>query len=225
MGGHGGLNILPQKRWNVYGRRNRLKVHEDEEKHRQEQEAHRRKQEAAEQEFRTSVLRKRSLKDSDSTDAKIEHVNFFKEQELNLEDPESKELKELEDRKRGRKEDRTSDAKFDEKFAFGYGVKDSKPWYARPAVRHTEPPVLLPVNSEVISTKPKNKDKKKKHSKKEEKKKKLAKELLRELKQSKFKKSEINSAMLKIERDRREKKEKERSKQLRRQSSSNRAPF
>jgi hypothetical protein len=26
MGGHGGLNILPQKSWNVYGRENRYKV-------------------------------------------------------------------------------------------------------------------------------------------------------------------------------------------------------
>lgn len=30
MGGHGGLNILPQKSWNVYGQRNRQKVAEDE---------------------------------------------------------------------------------------------------------------------------------------------------------------------------------------------------
>lgn len=67
-----------------------MKVHEDEEKHRQEQEARRKKQEIAEQEFRTDVLRKRSLKDRDSSDAKIEHVNFFKEEELNQEDPESK---------------------------------------------------------------------------------------------------------------------------------------
>lgn len=33
MGGHGGLNILPQKSWNVYGRENRLKVARDEAKH------------------------------------------------------------------------------------------------------------------------------------------------------------------------------------------------
>lgn len=30
MGGHGGLNILPQKRWNVYRQDNREKVAEDE---------------------------------------------------------------------------------------------------------------------------------------------------------------------------------------------------
>jgi hypothetical protein len=31
MGGHGGLNILPQKSWNVYNRENRLRVQRDEE--------------------------------------------------------------------------------------------------------------------------------------------------------------------------------------------------
>ena len=30
MGRHGGLNILPQKKWNVYNWDNRLKVEEDE---------------------------------------------------------------------------------------------------------------------------------------------------------------------------------------------------
>lgn len=120
------------------------------------------------------------------------------------------------DRKRGRKEDRTSDARFDERFAFGYGVKDAKPWYARPAMRHSEPTSAVPDLEDIPDSHAKKKDKnKKKHSKKE-KKKKLAKELLRELKQSKFKKAEIDAAMLKIERDRREKREKERTKQLKR---------
>lgn len=119
------------------------------------------------------------------------------------------------DRKRGRKEDRTSDARFDEKFAFGYGVKDAKPWYARPAMRHSEPTIPAPDQDDISSSDAKKKDKTKKHSKKE-KKKKLAKELLRELKQSKFKKAEIDAAMLKIERDRREKREKERTKKLKR---------
>ncbi len=37
MGGHGGLNILPQKSWNVYGRENRLKVARDEAQHAEEE--------------------------------------------------------------------------------------------------------------------------------------------------------------------------------------------
>lgn len=32
MGGHGGLNILPQKKWNVYNRDNREKVEKDKRK-------------------------------------------------------------------------------------------------------------------------------------------------------------------------------------------------
>ena len=36
MGGHGGLNILPQKKWNVYNWDNRIKVSKDEAKVRKE---------------------------------------------------------------------------------------------------------------------------------------------------------------------------------------------
>lgn len=44
MGGHGGLNILPQKSWNVYGRENRLKVARDEAQHAEEEQARMEKQ-------------------------------------------------------------------------------------------------------------------------------------------------------------------------------------
>lgn len=44
MGGHGGLNILPQKSWNVYGRENRLKVARDEAQHAEEEKARMEKQ-------------------------------------------------------------------------------------------------------------------------------------------------------------------------------------
>ena len=44
MGGHGGLNILPQKSWNVYGRENRLKVARDEAQHAEEEQARLEKQ-------------------------------------------------------------------------------------------------------------------------------------------------------------------------------------
>lgn len=43
MGGHGGLNILPQKRWNVYNYNNRERVRKDKEKYREWQENHERK--------------------------------------------------------------------------------------------------------------------------------------------------------------------------------------
>lgn len=35
MGGHGGLNILPQKKWNVYNWDNRIKVETDKRKARE----------------------------------------------------------------------------------------------------------------------------------------------------------------------------------------------
>jgi len=38
MGGHGGLNILPQKRWNVYNFDNREKVEKDKKKHEEQRE-------------------------------------------------------------------------------------------------------------------------------------------------------------------------------------------
>jgi len=44
MGGHGGLNILPQKSWNVYGRENRLKVAQDEAQHAEEEKVRMEKQ-------------------------------------------------------------------------------------------------------------------------------------------------------------------------------------
>lgn len=37
MGGHGGLNILPQKKWNVYNYDNRVKVESDQAKHNKHQ--------------------------------------------------------------------------------------------------------------------------------------------------------------------------------------------
>ncbi|KAK9826375.1 hypothetical protein WJX81_005215 [Elliptochloris bilobata] len=56
MGGHGGLNILPQKSWNVYGRENRLKVARDEAKHAEEETARLDKQRQAEGEVRRRYL-------------------------------------------------------------------------------------------------------------------------------------------------------------------------
>ena len=58
MGGHGGLNILPQKSWHVYNFDNREKVKEDEEK-----EAARVEQERLEQQHRDAEIRRNVLLD------------------------------------------------------------------------------------------------------------------------------------------------------------------
>lgn len=75
----------------VYGRRNRLKVHEDEEKYRQEKEAQKSKTEQTEREFRLDVLRRRSNNSaSSSVGQKPENINLFKEEEFLSEDLEIK---------------------------------------------------------------------------------------------------------------------------------------
>jgi len=62
MGGHGGLNILPQKSWNVYNRDNREKVRKDQEQCQKEEERKRKRVDEIEQEKRYNVLKQKSKK-------------------------------------------------------------------------------------------------------------------------------------------------------------------
>ncbi|KAK7816832.1 hypothetical protein CFP56_043558 [Quercus suber] len=57
MGGHGGLNILPQKRWNVYNFDNREKVRRDEEAAAKEEQLKREQARKRDTEFRIERLR------------------------------------------------------------------------------------------------------------------------------------------------------------------------
>ncbi|KAJ0806094.1 putative CBF1-interacting co-repressor CIR domain-containing protein [Helianthus annuus] len=57
MGGHGGLNILPQKRWNVYNFDNREKVRKDEEEAAKEEQLKREQSRKRDTEFRIEQLR------------------------------------------------------------------------------------------------------------------------------------------------------------------------
>lgn len=57
MGGHGGLNILPQKRWNVYNYDNREKVRRDEEAAAKEEQLKREQSRKRDTEFRVEKLR------------------------------------------------------------------------------------------------------------------------------------------------------------------------
>uniref|UniRef100_A0A803PPD6 CBF1-interacting co-repressor CIR N-terminal domain-containing protein n=1 Tax=Cannabis sativa TaxID=3483 RepID=A0A803PPD6_CANSA len=57
MGGHGGLNILPQKRWNVYNFDNREKVRKDEEAAAKEEQLKREESRKRDTEFRVEQLR------------------------------------------------------------------------------------------------------------------------------------------------------------------------
>ncbi|KZV45336.1 leukocyte receptor cluster member 1 [Dorcoceras hygrometricum] len=57
MGGHGGLNILPQKRWNVYNYENREKVRRDEEAAAREEQLKREQSRKRDAELRLEKLR------------------------------------------------------------------------------------------------------------------------------------------------------------------------
>lgn len=57
MGGHGGLNILPQKRWNVYNFDNREKVKRDEEAASKEEQVKREQSRKRDSEYRLEQLR------------------------------------------------------------------------------------------------------------------------------------------------------------------------
>jgi hypothetical protein len=57
MGGHGGLNILPQKRWNVYNFDNRQKVEKDVKKAQEEEDAKAKREREAKSALRYEQLR------------------------------------------------------------------------------------------------------------------------------------------------------------------------
>ncbi|KAK4794633.1 hypothetical protein SAY86_012627 [Trapa natans] len=144
MGGHGGLNILPQKRWNVYNYENREKVRLDEEAAAKEEQLKREQARKRDAEFRLEQLRAArglapSIRPSGPTDTDKNpgHINLF--EGIRIFDPikgsenESGEGKDEPKRKKMRKEEapRVVTAE-DEKYRLGYGLagKGTKlPWY------------------------------------------------------------------------------------------------
>jgi hypothetical protein len=92
MGGHGGLNILPQKKWNVYNFDNREKVKKDEEAAAKEEQLKREQSRKRDAEFRLEKLRQaRGLASSSNradnedkpeavqvkSEPKSNHINLF----------------------------------------------------------------------------------------------------------------------------------------------------
>eukprot|EP01023_Acetabularia_acetabulum_P037275 TRINITY_DN3531_c1_g2_i1.p1 TRINITY_DN3531_c1_g2~~TRINITY_DN3531_c1_g2_i1.p1 ORF type:complete len:286 (+),score=34.70 TRINITY_DN3531_c1_g2_i1:76-933(+) len=139
MGGHGGLNILPQKRWNVFNRDNRSKVEKDEREYQQALQKQQEQQIRLEAERKREQLLARSGYSQPSHPKQHKFINFWEKeekesQETNHQAPQQnqdKEQQRAEKRRRGNPDQYTSDAKFDEKFQFAYGVKESEPWYAK----------------------------------------------------------------------------------------------
>ncbi|KAL6962432.1 hypothetical protein U1Q18_037390 [Sarracenia purpurea var. burkii] len=84
MGGHGGLNILPQKRWNVYNYDNRERVRQDEEAAAREEQLKREQSQKRDTEFRLEkLLQARGLAPpslpgpESESESKLNHINFF----------------------------------------------------------------------------------------------------------------------------------------------------
>ncbi|KAL5223863.1 hypothetical protein ABZP36_010502 [Zizania latifolia] len=66
MGGHGGLNILPQKSWNVYNFDNREKVHRDEDEAAREEQLQREAERRRDSDLRLAALRRNRGLQADS---------------------------------------------------------------------------------------------------------------------------------------------------------------
>ncbi|CAN1333512.1 hypothetical protein LINPERPRIM_LOCUS36065 [Linum perenne] len=151
MGGHGGLNILPQKRWNVYREDNKAKVRKDEEAAAKEEQLKREQSRKRDTEFRLEQLRSARglapiIKPAESEERKDDgrHINLF--EGIKIFDPifmkseaeggkKEKEGGGEKDRKRKRlkkeEEVRVVTAE-DEKFRLGYGLAGKgvkTPWY------------------------------------------------------------------------------------------------
>ncbi|KAI0500992.1 hypothetical protein KFK09_019210 [Dendrobium nobile] len=158
MGGHGGLNILPQKKWNVYNYENREKVRLDEEAAAREEQLKREQSLRRDLEFRIERLRQaRGLPNSTSVlsssksstvEADSRHINLFDGLKglSSLVDVEeggrsgmkhAREVTEDAGSKSGKKRKR-EDAPVkvppeDEKYKLGYGLVGKgveAPWYA-----------------------------------------------------------------------------------------------
>ncbi|KAA8522231.1 hypothetical protein F0562_012904 [Nyssa sinensis] len=150
MGGHGGLNILPQKRWNVYNYDNREKVRQDEEAAAKEEQLKREQTQKRDAEFRLERLRQArglapsiqaeaaSAESESESKSKLNHINLF--EGIKIFDPVTGVEAEGDDKRGGFKKmkmmKKEAETKVvmpeDEKYRLGYGIagKGVKlPWY------------------------------------------------------------------------------------------------
>lgn len=135
MGGHGGLNILPQKRWNVYNFDNREKVRRDEEAAAADEQLKREQSRRRDSELRLQSLRvarnipQPEIQAEPSSSSSGGHINLF--EGIKILDPVEEEP-EKKKAKKNKKEEVVSVSAEDEKYRLGYGVagKGVKlPWY------------------------------------------------------------------------------------------------
>ena len=76
MGGHGGLNILPQKKWNVYNRDAREKVERDVRRAEEQKDQEQTRYEQNQAEMRYEILRSQKKRD------KLQNRNREHEEDL-----------------------------------------------------------------------------------------------------------------------------------------------
>ena len=138
MGGHGGLNILPQKSWNVYGSENREGVRRDEEAAARNEQMKREQSRKRDTEFRLERLRlSRGLAspsqavESSASDSKSSHINLFEGLRV-FDSVEGEGVGQK--RKKAKKEEAGTKVVFPEndKYRLGYGVAGrgmKLPWY------------------------------------------------------------------------------------------------
>ncbi|XP_042485237.1 leukocyte receptor cluster member 1 homolog [Macadamia integrifolia] len=145
MGGHGGLNILPQKRWNVYNYENREKVRRDEEAAAKEEQLKLEQARKCDAEFRLERLRQnRGLPPAAEVGApvpseqKSSHINLFEGLKIFPSLGVAEEEKDVErdsfKKKKAKKEEKAPKVvpPEDEKYRLGYGLAGKgvkKPWY------------------------------------------------------------------------------------------------
>ncbi|CAA7410816.1 unnamed protein product [Spirodela intermedia] len=162
MGGHGGLNILPQKRWNVYNFENREKVRKDEEEAAREEQIKRDDSRRRDAEFRLEQLRQARGLTGDGPHSRPApasdsgHINLFEglqdfqsivgsEASSNGRDEKrdgranaARDEGSRKDSKRKREDRPVVISPEDEKYRMGYGVAGKgvkAPWYlSRPMV-------------------------------------------------------------------------------------------
>ncbi|KAK7251121.1 hypothetical protein RIF29_34047 [Crotalaria pallida] len=153
MGGHGGLNILPQKSWNVYRADNREKVRRDEEEAAREEHLKREQARKRDAEFRLERLRASKglapLIQPQESEARPQepepeseplsspntgHINLFEGIKIfdPIRVPEKVAAGEKERKNKKRKKEEVVVTPEDEKYRFGYsylGKQVKLPWY------------------------------------------------------------------------------------------------
>ena len=147
MGGHGGLNILPQKKWNVYNWDNRDIVERDKRIHSQKERRNYEQNREQQLENKINVLKQENgdLPQNSQPTAAQSHGNFnlFEEEERVLQNQEGEELRKM--KEQDFLKEKLSD--YSSKFMGSFNDEKQLPWYSkkkgfvaqRPRGRHFKP--------------------------------------------------------------------------------------